>query len=105
MIETLIILIIISTISNIITYDLEPWVYFKNKIGLGHKRTLRSGWKLIDIFLYLIHHLMSCSSCISYWLTISYFYIFCNSLEGIYLGFLTYIITIFLYKKLHTTSL
>ena len=102
MIEIIMILIIISMVSNIITEHLDPLIYIKDKMGLGRIRKLKSDYGFIDMILFTIWKLLNCSLCISYWLTVIYFL---PSYEGFYLGFITYGITMFLYNKLFTTSL
>ena len=98
MINLFIILTIIAIISNVIVIDLDPLTWLKDKLGLGTTRKLKSEYKFIDIIFYTIWKLLNCSSCLSYWITVAFFYFIGGSLIGLFIGFLTYGISAWLYN-------
>lgn len=99
MITTILILIIISVFSLVMVDEFEPLLYLKDKIGLGSKRKLKSKYLFIDSIIYTIWKIMNCAPCFSYHSTWIIFLIL-GSNWGFIFGFLTYLITKYLYLKL-----
>lgn len=100
---TLITLLIISIISLIITEDLDPLIFIKEKLGINKTRKIYSKYKFIDTIIYSIWKVLNCPACLSYHLT-WIFYLLIGSYIGFIYGFLTYAITRLLYNYLWTTS-
>lgn len=101
MIEIIITLLVIAIFSNIFNHQIDPINYLKEKIGLGYKRKVFSQIKFIDLIIYTIHKIFNCSPCLSYWITILYY----QSLEGLWLGLITYTISTWLYNNVFTTKI
>jgi len=99
MIWLIFILVCISVCSLIIVDDLEPFIKFRNRIGLGPKRLLRSKYKIVDLIIYTIWKVTNCAPCLSYHLTWILFVSF-GSWWGFLFGFITYLISKFLYLKI-----
>lgn len=94
-------LVIIAIISNIIANQIDPLEWIKNKLGIGYKREIYSRYKFIDLILYTIHKLINCNSCLSFWITIIYYW----SIEGIFYGFISYALSALFYNYVFSTKI
>lgn len=100
MLTLILALIIISVFSLVLTEEVLPG--FKNRIGLGNRRMVRSKYRLVDFIIYTIWKLMNCAPCLSYHLTWIIF-LSLGSYLGFLVGFLSFLITKFLYLKVWGT--
>lgn len=99
---TSITLIIIAILGNVLSSQFDPLEWIKNRLGIGTKREIYSKYFIIDTIIYTFWKLLNCNSCLSYWITVIYFL---PSLEGFYLGLISYTISHWLYNKVFTTQL
>lgn len=99
---TFVTLIVISVTSNIIINQIDPLEWIKDKLGLGIVRKTFSKIKFIDIIIYSIHKILNCVGCLSYWISVVYFL---PSLEGFYLGLISYALSTWMYNNIFTTRL
>lgn len=95
----IILLTIISVFSLVFTEEFEPLLKLKDKMGLGSRRLLKSKYLLVDFNIYVLWKLMNCAPCLSYHLTWFLFLVF-GSCWGFLFGFITYLITKWLYLKI-----
>jgi hypothetical protein len=102
MISLIFFLIILSVFSLVIVDELEPFLKYKDRIGMGRKRLLRSKYYVIDSIIYIIWKVINCSPCFSYHLTWVVF-LCLGSWLGFLLGFITFLITKILYLKVWNT--
>ena len=100
--EILIVILIISAAANIISHQIDPLNYLKERWGLGSVRRLKSKYKLIDLIIYTIHKVMNCVGCLSYWITVIYFL---PTYEGFIWGLLTYGVSTWIYNNIFTTKI
>lgn len=94
MLNILIVLIIISTISNVIVYDI-PFKF----------QRYTSIYKYIDLILYVFWKVLNCVNCLSYHLTWLYFLLIQGDLNGFFYGFGSYLLASVVDKILHSTSI
>ena len=100
--ELLITILIIAIAANIITNQIDPLNWIKDKMGIGSVRRLKSKYTLIDLIIYIIWKVMNCSPCLSYWITGIYFL---PTYEGFILGILTYGLATWIYNNVFSTKI
>jgi hypothetical protein len=99
-------LMLLSCLWAILMIDyLEPFIYIKNKLGLGYKRKLYSDIKIINLLIYTIWKVLNCPMCLSYHLFWISYLIYYQSPFGIILGVVCYFLTFIIKEKILTIKL
>ena len=94
-------MLICSLFSIIIVNEFEPTVYIKNK--LKRIKNIKTHF-LIDIPIYIIYKLLSCPSCLSYWIFGFTYLIMLSSGLGFVLGCIVYYLTFILNRLIYKTK-
>ena len=89
----ILIILLCSLWAIVLTDYLEPFLKFKEKIGLGSIRKLKSDITLIDNLIYTVWYILHCPMCLSYHMFWIVYLILFNSFFGIILGVICYFLT------------
>lgn len=103
MFELILMFILCSLWGIIVVDEFQPFQQIKEKIGLGTKRKLFSGYIVVDYIIFLIYKVINCPMCLSYhffWITYLIVY---GSVLGIFLGAISYFLTFYIKKTLLIT--
>jgi hypothetical protein len=103
MIEVILLYAFIALLSScwsiLIIEDFTLYRQLLDKLGLGYERKIMSGYKLIDLLLFIIWKVNNCSLCFSAWLYGFIILILLNSFYGFLTMSLVYYLTFILNKK------
>ena len=105
MMETILMMLLSSLWSLLIMDFFTPFRHFKESLGLGYTRTLKSDYILLEYVIYVIHKVLNCAGCLSahiFWITYLITY---GSFYGMLLCPIVFFLTFVIKEKILTIEL